>query len=489
MSRIKSNILYNLCYQILVLIVPLITAPYISRVLGAEGLGTYSYVSSVAYYFFILVTLGLTNYGNRSIAKCRDDKEKRSKTFWSIYSMQLLMGICITLLYAVYSIFLADPAYKTYFLIYTLYIVGACLDVNWFFFGMEKFKLTTIRNAIVKVLTVVLIFGLVRGDNALISYFCIVAGSTLFSNLFLWGKVHENVYFYKPKLKEILVHFKPNFILFLPILAMSIYRVMDKIMIKQLSGVVENGYYENADRIITISLTAFSAVATVMMPAISNMVANKKDESVQRMLFDMMQVVNCLSIAMVFGLMAIAEEFAPLFFGEEFAETGVLLVGLAPTIFMSGWKNVLRSQYLIPYEKDRAYVISLVAGAAVNIIVNSLFIPQYGARGAVIGTLMAEFVGFLIQTYVAGKDVSVKRLFTDSVIFLPSGLVMGLIVHWVLKILPYNLASVIGVIVLGGCIYLLLSFLSLFCFDRDRYKYFVNMLNVFTKRRKGDVNN
>ena len=189
MSKIKRNIFYNIAYQILVLIVPIITSPYISRVLGVEGVGTYSYVSSVAYYFFIVVTMGLTNYGNRNIAKHRDDKEARSRIFWSIYFMQLLTGICVLIAYIFYIVFVAETVYKIYFGIYVLYILAACLDINWFFFGMENFKLTTIRNAIVKLITVIMVFIFVKNDGALIAYFVIVAGSTLLSNSIIWTRV------------------------------------------------------------------------------------------------------------------------------------------------------------------------------------------------------------------------------------------------------------------------------------------------------------
>lgn len=481
MSKIKINIIYNLAYQILVLIVPLITSPYVSRALGVHGIGVYSYVSSVVYYFFICVTLGLTNYGNRSIAKCRDDKKQRSVTFWSIYKMQFLVGVLILLLYATYVLCAAEDKYRIYFIVYLLHIFGACLDINWFFFGMEEFKFTTIRNAIIKIITLIAIFVFVKGDHALISYFFIVASSTLLSNLFLWTRLFKYVSYYRASLRESLLHLKPNLILFLPIVAMSIYRVMDKIMIKELSGIIENGYYENADRIITISLTAFSAIATVMMPAISNMVANNNDVKVKQMLRDMMQVVNVFSIAMVFGLIAIANRFAPLFFGDEFVETGALLVGLSPTIFLSGWKNVLRSQYIIPYEKDKAYVFSLVIGAICNVIVNMIFIPKYGARGAIIGTLMAELVGFIIQTYVVAKDVDIKVLFKDFVRFIPAGVIMGILAYKILYLMPNNMFSIAIVVLLGGCIYVCLAGLTLYISDKNRFDY---LLSMCLRRRK-----
>ena len=135
----KKNFIYNIIYQILILIIPLITAPYLSRVVGAEGVGTYSYTYSIVYYFMLLTLLGVNNYGNRSIAKVRDDKKKLSKTFWSIYFFQLVMGIVMLILYLLY-IYLFDNQYRLIALIQTLFIVSSILDINWLFFGLEEFK-------------------------------------------------------------------------------------------------------------------------------------------------------------------------------------------------------------------------------------------------------------------------------------------------------------------------------------------------------------
>ena len=484
LSKIKRNIMYNLAYQILVLIIPIITTPYISRVLGVKGVGAYSYVSSVEYYFFIFITLGLTNYGNRSIAKCADNKTERSRTFWSIYFMQFLCGICVIVIYVLFASIFSDSNYRKYFFIYTLHVLSAILDINWFYFGIEEFRFTTIRNAIVKFATFLCVLIFVRGKYALTAYFVVVAGSAFISNLLLWFRIPRYVNQYKPTIQESLIHLKPNCLLFIPIIAMSVYRVMDKIMIKQLSGVVENGYYENADRIITISLTVFSAIATVMMPAISGMVAKRNDVAVRQMLRDMLQVVNWLSIAMVLGLMAIARQFAPLFFGNDFAKSGILLIGLAPTIFLSGWKNVLRSQYLIPYEKDRAYVASLIVGACCNVGANLIFIPRYGAKGAVIGTLIAEFAGWVIQTYIVGKDIDIRVFFKDFIIFIPAGLIMGFCALKLIHLLPDNLFSTVVVICISAIFYVGLSALTLYFVDRTRLERVIMSVNKKAQGRK-----
>ena len=154
MSSVKRNVTYNIIYQILILIIPLITAPYLSRVVGAKGVGIYSYTYSIVYYFMLLCLLGVNNYGNRLIAKVRDDKEKLSKTFFSVYLFQLFMGIIMLIVYIIYLL-CVNNEYKTIALIQSLYILSAIVDINWFFFGLEEFKATITRNTLLKISNVI----------------------------------------------------------------------------------------------------------------------------------------------------------------------------------------------------------------------------------------------------------------------------------------------------------------------------------------------
>ena len=196
MNSVKKNFTYNIVYQILILIIPLITAPYISRVIGAEGQGIYSYTYSIAQYFVLFAMLGLNNYGNRTIAKIRDDKEKLSKEFWSIYGLQIITTTIMLILYITYIIFW-DSSYKLYNTIQLVYVFSAMFDINWFFFGMEKFKLTVIRNTIIKILSACSIFMFVKSKNDLVLYMLIMVGASLISQLSLWTFLRKYIFFVK----------------------------------------------------------------------------------------------------------------------------------------------------------------------------------------------------------------------------------------------------------------------------------------------------
>jgi len=127
MNSVKKNFAYNFIYQVLIMILPLITAPYLSRVLRADGMGTYSYTYSIAYYFTLFGMLGLNNYGNRSIARIRNDKEKLSKTFWEIYGMQVITSIIIFIFYFLYAGFARTN--RTISILQGCFVISVLLDI------------------------------------------------------------------------------------------------------------------------------------------------------------------------------------------------------------------------------------------------------------------------------------------------------------------------------------------------------------------------
>ena len=182
---IKKNLTYNITYQVFQMIIPLITVPYVSRILGVEGVGIYSYTQSIASYFILFAMLGLNNYGNRTIAIVRDDKTKLSTTFWSIYAIQLIASI---LVFSVYVVFLINTQhmFQSIFLAQLVFVASAFLDINWFFFGLEEFRITVTRNVVIKIITTISIFIFVDTADDLITYVLLMAFGTFISQFILW---------------------------------------------------------------------------------------------------------------------------------------------------------------------------------------------------------------------------------------------------------------------------------------------------------------
>lgn len=456
-SSVKKNFSYNIIYQILILILPLITAPYVSRVIGAEGNGIYSYTYSIVQYFALFAMLGLNNYGNRTVAKCRDNKEKLSREFSSIYVLQLLTTISMVILYLAY-IYLFDNRYITFALIQLIYLVSTCFDINWLFFGLEKFKLTVTRNTIIKIVSAVSIFAFVKTKEDLTIYAILMTGASLFSQLSLWPFVRKEVKFAKPKWKEVIKHLKPNIILFIPVIAVSVYKIMDKIMLGSMSTIENVGYYEYAERILNMPISIITALGTVMLPRISNLVANGENNTIKIYIDKSMDFMMFLSVAICFGLIVVSPEFIPIFLGNEFIRTGEVIQYLAITIVFISWANVIRTQYLIPNEKDKSYIISVLIGAFVNFSINLLLIPKYEVMGATIGTILAEFAVMLYQTIAVRKELDIKKYLRYLVKYTISGIIMYIIIVNLKNIIQNQYLLILSQILMGGLIYLLLNY-------------------------------
>lgn len=473
MNTVKKNFLYNILYQILILIMPLITAPYVSRVIGAEGQGIFSYTYSIAQYFLLFAMLGVSNYGNRMIAKNRNNKEKLSKEFWSIYALQMITTFIMICIYLIYIIFFVSQ-YRIYAIIQLIYIISALFDISWFFFGLEKFKLTVTRNTIIKILSVLSIFILVKKENDLWIYCIIMVGMTLISQLSLWPFLKKEIIFVKPTWKDIKKHIRPNITLFIPVIAVSIYKIMDKIMLGMLSTMIEVGYYENAEKIINVPLSFITALGTVMLPRATNLIATGKNEQMKIYIDKSMEFVLFASIPLALGLIAVGKTFAPIFFGDEFIETGYIIQFLAVTIIFISWANVIRTQYLIPKEKDKIYIQSVCIGAVINLVCNFALIQKFGAIGASIGTILAEFSVMFYQTIFVKTELLIKKYIRYLIKFLISGIIMFLIVK-LQELYITNKFILLVVQVLIG--------VSVYCILNIKYIY-INMLNPILKKLK-----
>ena len=449
MKSLQKNFLYNVLYQILLVILPLITAPYISRTLGATAVGVYSYTYSVAYYFLLIAMLGIGNHGNRSVAAVRDDREKLNKTFSSIYSLQVMTFSIAILAYVFYLVlFVKDN--RLIVLLQLIYVTSGLFDIGWLFFGLEQFKLTVARNTLIKISTVVLMFVFVHKPSDLWKYTLIMSAGTLFSQAYLWLYVKKCVSLKKCSVKEITSNIKPVLILFIPVLAYSIYKVMDKIMLGNMSSYDQVGFYNNAEKIINIPMGIITALGTVMLPRMSNIVANGDKKRVDDYIRISAKLVTILSSAIAFGLMGVSSVLAPVFFGDEFIACGEIIRLLSVTVFFIAWANVIRTQYLIPNKRDSIYLTSTMVGAILNLIINWMLIPKYQANGAAFGTIVAEFSVMLVQMVAVKNELPMRKYIMSYSPILIIGLIMAVLVDRIGIKLGVSVSTLAIQILAGG---------------------------------------
>ncbi|MGV8905508.1 MAG: flippase [Acetobacterium sp.] len=474
-ESLKKNVIYNMSYQMLILILPLVTAPYISRVLGADNIGAYSYTQAIANYFVLFGMLGVNNYGNRIIAQVRDDRKKLSTAFWEIYTIQLILTILAVIVYLLY-VFINVEENRLIYLLQFMYVLSAAFDINWFCFGLEKFRITVTRNTIIKTLNVAAIFIFVNSKSDLDRYTFIIAFGILVSQIVIWPFVIKQVDFIKPSIKGIVRHIKPNLVLFVPVIAISLYNIMDKIMLGMFSTSFEVGYYDFAQKIIEVPNAIIFALGTVMMPRMSNLVVTKNNEIRKELMNSSMLFAMLLSTAFAFGLAGIAPIFTPWFYGSGFTRCGVFIVWLCPVIIVKSYAGIIRTHFLIPNEKDSIYIIAVTSGAIVNIIANYFLIPLYAGIGAVIGTVLAETSVCLIQFAKIRHDIDFKVYLKDALSFCAVGLVMYFAVKQLSSISSKAIITLIVQVCVGAVIYMLLAVLYLVKIKKD-----YNMINKVLK--------
>lgn len=453
-------------YQILLIILPLITTPYISRVLGSEGLGTYTYTYTIANYFVLAAMLGVKNYGNRSVAAVRDDRKLLSRTFWEIYGLQFLCSLTATAAYVVYvSAFVRE--YQLIAALQGIYVLSGLMDISWLFFGAEQFRVTVMRNIAIRLINLACIFLFVKSRGDLWLYTLIMTLGMVFSQGYLWMYVKRLVDWRRPKLRDLGMHMIPELILFVPIIAVSLYTMMDKVMLGAMSTMRQVGIYEGAYRILSIPTGVITALGTVMLPRMSNLAAKGKVKESERYIYNSMQFAMFLASGMMFGIVGIAEDFVPLFLGEKYHSCVLLIRVMAPTVPFIAWANVIRTQYLIPNHKDKSYIISVMLGAAVNLVVNALLIPRMQALGAVIGTVCAEGSVCISQTVMVRSKLKIARYLKDTGMYFVFGIVMFLVIQAVHGLKCETVLSLAVEIIAGGGVYVVLSGTYFLLANRD----------------------
>ena len=417
-ENIKKNLIYNILYQFLNIFLPLITIPIITRHLGATNIGVYSYSYSIANYFMLFGLLGVSNYGSREIAKCRENKDALSVKFWSIYKIQFIVSMTVCLLFLIYAVFLSS--YRTVSLIQSLAVISVIFDINWFFFGIEQFKTTISRNIIIKIIAFIMVLLFVNDEEDLWIYTLIMSLSILFSQLVLWFFLFKKVSYVKVPFKKSYKHFKKILVLFIPVISYSIYKIMDKIMIGAMSDIESVAYYENAEKIVGIPIAIITALGTVMLPRISNLVSKKDTFEIKKYINKSFRLVLFIILPMIVLLITFGRELCTFYLGEGFEASGLLLQLLSTTILFVSLANVIRTQFLIPYSRDKEYIFSTIIGAAVNLCLNIILIPKYGAVGACIGTIAAELSVLGYQVFVTRKELNyvylLKQVIKKSVL-------------------------------------------------------------------------
>lgn len=452
--KVIKNYLYNVVYQILLLLVPLITVPYISRVLGPELVGINSYTNSWMTFFMLVGQMGIALYGNREVAYHRENPIERSKIFWGIELLQVITITCALIAY-LGAVLLFSTTFKEYFLLQSFWIIAAGVDVSWYFMGVENFQRIVFRNMLVKLASVALIFLVVKGNNDLGKYIALLGLSNLVGNLTLWPYLKDEIKWVPISTWHPFRHFYPALLLFVPTITTQVYLVVNRLMLGRMSTQSQLGQFQYTDQIIKVILAVVTASGQVMLPHIANKFSKGDIKGIRDSLYNSFDFITAIAIPMMFGIMAIAKQFAPWFLGKQFNDAGILMMIEAPVILFIGWSNVTGTQYLMPINRTKEYTVSVTVGAVINVIANLFLIALWGARGATLATDISEFAVAAVQLVYIRQTISRRKLFGQMWKYLLSGGIMFIITYRLAMIMNMTIPNLAIEVIIGAVIYII----------------------------------
>ena len=454
--KVIKNYLYNLSYQILTIILPIITVPYVTRIFTSEALGNYVFYNSIVSYFSLFAMLGIGVYGTKQIAAASDV----SSTFWNIYAIQLIASILAISVYVI-AVFSIPQMGGIIPLIVGITLFAKMIDISWLFSGKEDFKKITIRNTVVRVIGVISIFTFVKSSDDLYLYVFLIVIFDFLGQFVMW--VPAKKFIKRPSFNTKIMkrNLHPIALLFLPQVAISLYVVLDRTLLGLLGSYSDVGIYEQGQKLISILLKVVSSLGVVMLPRVANLLSERRDKEAQNMVKFSFILYNLIIFPMIFGLIAVNEVFVKLFLGQNFQDVKYVLYVIVFNIMFVGWTNILGYQVLVVRNKNKEFMLSTTIPAFVSVAVNIAVIPFFGYIGASITSVVVEILVFAIQWYYSRNIINKNLLFNkDLAKIICSSLVMFGAVMLCKMIL--GLDGIIGLIIylaVGGISYLGMIFL------------------------------
>ncbi|MCD6591309.1 MAG: flippase [Candidatus Aenigmarchaeota archaeon] len=411
---IAKNYFYNVLLQISNILIPLITTPYVTRVLDPSGFGIVSFANSIVQYFILFGTLGLNLYGSRLIAYVRNDKEKLEKTFWELFWLRSLTIFLAILSYIIF-LYLSNPSFIEVYLIQILNLLAVAFDISFLFIGMEKFKIVSLRGVTARLITAGLIFILVKGKDDFAIYALINAIGNLVSQVIVWKYLFQ----YIPTVKRVpfrksVKHLPGSVKLFIPMIAIQIYTVLDRTMLGILSSEDQVGIYTPGVTLVKMATSLVTSLGTVMLSRISNLVANKEERMLRFYSEKAFDFATYASLFIVLNLYILMPSFVPIFFGKEFQSVLHVIKVICPIVLFISWSNFFGIQLMLPMQLEKAFTLSVSIGAIVNFFLNLFLIPKHGAIGASIATVVAEFSVTLSQMILIRTIINLFEFFKKA---------------------------------------------------------------------------
>lgn len=406
---LKKNAFVNTLRVLFNLLFPLVTFPYASRILGPVGLGKVEFVQSVVSYFVIFSSFGIPLYGIREIGRHQADRQKRDSVFSEIFTLHSFFTTFVFLVYV--FLITISPVFKDdrwLFIIFSSYIILNLLGADWYFQGVEKYAYITITSIVIKLLSLGLLFGLVKTSDDLISYSLYIISLSVGSNLLNCIVIIREVRFTIPVLGSIKRHVRPIFSIFLLNFIGSVYLNLDKVMLGLMSGEFEVGIYSAANKVVYMVIALVTSVNSVLLPRVSLYLGSGQDSNYRSVTTKYLTALFIVLAPAAAGLIAVAPGLVQLLSGDSFVGSIVVMRVLAAIVLFVGLSHFTGVVILYPQRRERVMMTSFILGATFNLLSNILLIPRFGALGAAIATVLAEGSVAVFQVVYCKKAFSLE---------------------------------------------------------------------------------
>jgi len=436
---IKTNILYNISLSVLNLLFPIITAPYISRVLGVENIGIVRFVMTGVNYFSLFAALGIGYYGVRELAKYKNNQEKCSQIFSSLFIITFISTLTVTLIFILCINMI--PEFKKHSLLFSLYgitLYFVPITMDWYFQAKEDFRMITIRSFLVKLLAFVSMFVFVRKHSDVIPYLLISTFSIVATQLWNLSYAYKTGLRISLRQFELRKHIKPMFVFLWSNVSIGIFALIDTTILGFLSSYEQVGYYTSSNIIITTLIGLFAATHTALLPRLSFNNAQNNDVENAALLQKTFDLNALLVVPMVIGLCLVASRFVPLFFGNEFMGSIVPMQILSIKLIMVMSNYLFGYSVLMAFGYEKKYLFTVVCAAVFSFVLNMFLIPRYGAIGAAVTAIVSEsfaagFILFFVykftQIRLRWSKIGIALLFSTLPFFIIYYICNILIIH------------------------------------------------------------
>ena len=460
-NTLFKNYFWNSFYQVFILIIPFFVTPYVSRVIGAEVIGQYSYTRSIVAYFTLFASAGSNLYAQREIALAGSNTRNRNNIFWEIFLIRVIL-VCACSVFYLPMIFLYEQ-YSIFFAIQLLDVAATGIDITWFYQGIEDFGKIAFRNMIMKSMGMIFIFLFVHEVKDFGIYVLSYSLSNFLGQLWMWLGIRDKVS--SPVFRELMLsrHLKGILALALPQAAIQVYLVIDKTMIELItSDSKQTGFYEMAQTFQRIGVSITTAFGSVTASRIASIRNQNNGEEIKIIINQACDIISLLGVPIAFGIAAIASTFVPFFLGEGYEPAAHILVWLCPLIVIIGFSNISGMQYMVPMGMQRQITRSTFAGLMMNIVMNAFLIPPYGAYGAAAASVMSETLVLIIQMFYIRTTIQWKNSGFNLLRSLLCSSCMYLLIN-LLESFSFFESSFLNfaiIICLSGIFYLILQILS-----------------------------